>query len=261
MTALGRQQPEVFVRFVRTEAFDDPLLRVRARAILSTDERSSLDRLRPAQARRDYLAAHALVRTALASFAGCEPEQVRLAAGPHPRPSVVAPATACRLRISIAHADGVAICAIATGRAVGADVESRRNVGGDPLPMAQAVCSEREMHVLAKLTAGARKETFLRVWTAKESVLKATGLARRLHPSLITVHAGQDVPPSVEFAPGVDEDGHGWHVATWQLPPWHTLAIAVRAAPGEAVRVWFAEDRRLLGGKDVSDPCVRQMPR
>jgi 4'-phosphopantetheinyl transferase len=247
MTALGDQQPEVFVRFVRTETFDDPVLRARARAILSTHERSTLDRLRPAHSRRDYLAAHALVRTTLASFAACEPEQVQFAAGPDPRPTIVAPATACRLRISIAHADGVAICAIATGRAVGADVESQRNVGGDPSAMAQAVCSERELHVLAALTAEARQETFLRLWTAKESVLKGTGLARRVHPSLITIHAGQDVPASVEFARDVDEDGHGWRVATWRLPPSHTVAMAVRAAPGEAVRVWFAEDRRLLG--------------
>jgi 4'-phosphopantetheinyl transferase len=242
MTALGSQRPEVFVRFVRTEAFDDPLVCGRARAILSTDERSTLDRLRPAQARRDYLAAHALARTALASFAACEPEQVQFAAGPHPRPTIVAPAAACRLRLSIAHADGVAICAITTERAVGADVESQRNVGADPLAMARAVCSERELHVLAELTAEARTDRFLRLWTVKESVLKATGLARRLHPSLITIHAGQDVPPSVEFARDVNEDGHGWRVATWHLPPSHTVAIAVRAAPGEAVRVWFAED-------------------
>jgi hypothetical protein len=48
---------------------------------------------------------------------------------------------------------------------------------------------------------------------------------------------------AAEFAADVDEDGGRWRVATWQVPPWHTAAIAVRAAPGETVAVRFAEVR------------------
>jgi 4'-phosphopantetheinyl transferase len=245
MTARGGRPLEVFVRFVRTEAFDDPLLRARARAILSTDEHAALDRLRPAHARRDYLATHALVRTVLASFAQCEPEQIRFAAGPDRRPRIVAPSTARRFQISIAHADGVALCAVAAGHAVGADVESRRNVGDDPFAIARAVCTEHEIRVLGELPAEARAEALLLVWTAKEAVLKATGLARRLHPSQVTVRVGEDVPPSVEFAPDVRADGGRWRVTTLRVRPWHTVAIAVPAAPGETVPVRFAGESQL----------------
>src|SRR5207245_5427694 len=129
------------VRFVRAEAFEGDLLARCARRILGAAERRALARLRPPAARRDYLAAHALARTMLAELAGCEPSRVRFRCSPRGRPEFDGPPGASPLRFSLSHAEGVALCAVAEGRAVGADVESLRNVGPDPLRVAEAVCS------------------------------------------------------------------------------------------------------------------------
>ena len=158
---------------MRTEVYEDAVLASRAREVLGADEGAALARLRPEAARRDYLAAHALARTMLAELAGSDPARLRFRCPPRGRPELVAPPAARHLRFSISHADGIALCAVAAGCVVGADVESLRNVGPDPLGVAASVCSRREMDALAMLPASARAERLLSIWTAKEAVAKA----------------------------------------------------------------------------------------
>jgi len=111
-----------------------PTLAARARALLQAPELENLLRLGPPEARRDYLAAHALVRTMLAERVDLlAPTTVRLRSTPLGKPVVVAPPDARRLRFSLSHADGIAMCAIAEDWEIGVDVESARHLGRDPL--------------------------------------------------------------------------------------------------------------------------------
>src|SRR5438093_2142718 len=107
MSARRDPPPEVLVRFVRTEVYEDAVLASRAREVLGADEGATLARLRPAAARRDYLAAHALARTMLAELAGSDPARLRFGCPPRGRPELVAPPAARHLHFSISHADGI----------------------------------------------------------------------------------------------------------------------------------------------------------
>ena len=60
MGAPGNSSREVVVRMLRTEILEHPARASRLSAMLSADERETLERLPPGAARRDYLTAHAL---------------------------------------------------------------------------------------------------------------------------------------------------------------------------------------------------------
>lgn len=220
---------EVAVRFVRTEVFDEPALASRAREVLGVAEREALARLRPPAARRDYLAAHALARTMLGEIAGCDPARVRLRSSPRGRPEFVPPPGAPPLHFSLSHADGVALCAVAKGCPVGADVESLRNVGPDALGVAEAVCSRRERDALRALPPPARDERLLSIWTRKEAFAKAIGFGFYFPLPEIGLHDETDGQPDVQLVNGSTPGAPLVRLASWRLAPHHLAAVAVLA--------------------------------
>lgn len=210
MSGRGSSPREVLVRFVRTAVYDDRALAARARRVLGADELRILERLRAEGARRDYLAAHALRRRMLAEVAGSDPARLRFRATRQGCPRVIDPPGARRFSSSLSHADGIALCAVSEWRPVGADVESARNVGGDPMGVAALVCSRREEAVLRALPETERAERLLHLWTLKEAVAKATGLG--IGAPLSRVVVGRGSP---------------WRLASWWLNPHHVAAVAV----------------------------------
>jgi len=238
MSGSSGGRSEVAVRFVRAEAFRDDLLASRARAILGTVEGETLARLRTPAARRDYLAAHALARKMLSELACCDPARVRFRSSPRGRPMFVPPPGAPPLQFSISHADGVALCAVAEKHAVGADVESLRNVGPDPLGVAEAVCSPSERDALRALPPSSRATRLISVWTRKEAVAKATGLGFYFPPGMITVHADANGSRVTTL----DSEGTLFgRLASRRLTPDHVAAVAVLTGPWEQVGIRFAE--------------------
>ncbi len=247
MSDSGRRTREVLVRTVRTAPFANARVAARALEFLDGEERGRLARLRAARASRDYLAAHALARTTLAEIVGCSPARVRIHTSPGGRPELVSPQVAPRLRFSISHADGIALCAVAAGRAIGVDIESDRNIGPDALGVAEAVCSPREMQALRALPPPERADFLLLVWSVKEAVAKAAGVGFHLSLSHITVRAGDDGDPALDFDADVPDDAHFWRVASFRVSPDHLGAVAVHLLPDEGIDVRIEEDHRFAG--------------
>ena len=226
---------EVAVRFVRTAAFDEPVLAARAREWLGPAEREAFDRIRPADARRDWLAAHALARLFLSERTGAEPSRVPLRFPPGEPPRLADGRRGGGLQLSISHAAGSALCAVSEGTPVGADVESADNLGPDPLQLARVACSPRENADLEAAPDSERAARLLVLWTAKEAVAKAAGTGLRLAPSDIRIL------PSAGRAPA--DRGRPWTVAWIRIPPTHAASAAVPAGPGGPVTFRFQEWR------------------
>ena len=248
-TSMRPRPAEVTVRTVRSRVFADGGLAEDARTILRAGECAALARLRPPAARLDYLAAHVLARATLAEVTGSEPVRIELRCPPGESPEWVAPADALPLAFSISHADGIAVCAVASGCRVGADVESSRNIGSDPLGVAEVVCSADEKEMLRALPAAARAEHLLDLWTVKEAVAKALGLGFRLPFDRIRVQPSPDGSAALHFTPpmvassqaaarelSACDDPSRWRIAVRSLAPHHRVAVAVcLPAAGEAV--------------------------
>jgi len=209
--------PGVLVRFVRTEVFDDLARACRARLLLDADEIEEMGRLRAASVRRDYLAAHALAHTMLAELSGCRPQEVRLRRSLDGRLEFDPPPGAPRLHLSLAHADGIALCAVSEACEVGADVESLHNTSQDPLVAAEFICTRRERAWLHTLPARQRPASLLSLWTRKEAVAKAIG--RALPLARIAVDEPRDT------------FGVLWRIVSLCPTPFHLAAIALLGTP------------------------------
>jgi 4'-phosphopantetheinyl transferase len=136
------------------------------RSILSTDEQAQLDRIAVASRRREYLAAHALVRTTLSRYADVEPAAWTFRENAWGRPEVVGHA----LRFSLSHTDGLVAVAVTHDRDVGIDVEALDRRPATP---------ELADHFFAPVEAAAvraQPERFLEYWTLKEAYVKARGM-------------------------------------------------------------------------------------
>jgi len=142
-----------------------------AEALLSTSERERAAAFRRPSDRRDFVAAHALVRLCAAAVLGEGPATLAVVqccercGGAHGQPVL---ADRSGWHVSLAHASGVVAAAVAPA-GVGVDVEgldTARFAHG--LPATVMTADE-----LARVTAAASSgEAFLRVWVRKEALVK-----------------------------------------------------------------------------------------
>ena len=88
------------------------------------------------------------------------------------------------LQFNISHTTGCAVLALCHNHEIGIDIEmTSRNT--DFEGVARKVFTRREQEVLMTLSKSEKRKLFFRLWTAKESLMKATGLGFSLNPSSI----------------------------------------------------------------------------
>lgn len=222
-------QHEIVVRYVRTDSLAHRTKLAAAEHVLSADERDQLARFTSTRTQYDYLAASALARMTLAEFTDCDPRRLQFREGRHGRRRVSRPWRARSMEFSVSHADGLAVCAVSRGCAIGVDVESGRQLGRDPMGVASAVCSEGEHESLRQLPQALRAERVLAVWTQKEAVAQATGPETQMSLSAIHVEdvRAMGTNPGA-FGVSVEGADHSrWRLTTLRLAPHYVAAVAV----------------------------------
>jgi 4'-phosphopantetheinyl transferase len=125
--------------------------------------------------RARWIAGRATLRSLLGAALGIAPAAVPLRRGTRGRPELPAEHA---LDFNVSHTDDVALIGIAAGlppRArIGVDIErENRVVNADGL--ARKFMTARERAAMAPLDEDARRRHFLRLWTCKEAMSKATG--------------------------------------------------------------------------------------
>jgi 4'-phosphopantetheinyl transferase len=167
------------------------VLRARLVECLSSDERARAERFVFPRDRHRFVAGRAFLRLLLAQYLGTDAGAIEFRYGPHGKPFLAHEQWG--LRFNLAHAGGLAVCALARGGELGVDVERVR-----PLSDAEAVArsnfSPRENAALAALPEGDRLRGFFEAWTRKEAFLKALGdgLARPLDSFDVSLGPGEE---------------------------------------------------------------------
>ena len=143
----------------------------RVSAWLSAEEHARAARFgRPALAHR-YIAGRALLRWLLARTLAVTPPAVRISRGARGRPQL---ADAAGIDFNVSHTQGIALIGITHHCRIGVDIErDDRKLRADGL--AQKFLTAAEQATLAPLPATERRQRFLRYWTCKEAMSKATG--------------------------------------------------------------------------------------
>ena len=151
----------------------DPAALIAGETLLSTAERSRADRFGRLELRARYVAGRTTLRQLLGAELGCPAAAVPLVRGPRGRPRIDidnAP------DFNVSHTRDCALIAIGNGSGdrVGVDVEHRdRITAADKL--ARKFLTAGEQARMADYPAAQQRERFLRWWTCKEAMSKATG--------------------------------------------------------------------------------------
>jgi 4'-phosphopantetheinyl transferase len=151
--------------------------------LLSEDERSRLQCFRSEKSAREYLVAHALVRSALSWFHPLAPEAWRFRTTSHGKPEIEPD---CGLRFNLSHSAGLAVCLISSQAEVGVDVEHCER-GFQILEVADDVFSPIELAQLGDLRTEDKLGRALLLWTLKEAYLKAIGVGLSLPLKKISI--------------------------------------------------------------------------
>lgn len=142
--------------------------------LLSADERARAACLLSLPARHQAVVARAKLRSLLGAYLGRDPARLRFTAGPHGKPRL-ADDEGAQLEFNLSHSRDVLLIGVATGRALGVDVEHIREVGDlEGLARVALTPAERD-EVFAQAAGRARLLRFFQFWTRKEAYLKATG--------------------------------------------------------------------------------------
>src|SRR5207249_7164180 len=120
---------------------------------------------------RRYIIGRALLRWVLGHALGVHPATVPIVRGDRGRPRLDG---GIALDFNITHTEGVALIGVTRNGRIGVDVEhSARIVRADGL--AHKFLTAAEQATLAPLGESERRARFLRYWTCKEAMSKATG--------------------------------------------------------------------------------------
>ncbi|WP_434628787.1 4'-phosphopantetheinyl transferase family protein [Chromobacterium sp. CV08] len=198
---------------------------------LSPDERRHAGRfVRPRDGAR-YAAARNALRHLLAAALDADPAALEFASEGGGKPWLPAHP---ELGFNLSHSGDAALVALARGLRLGVDLEQRRRDGRELewRGIAESYFSARERLALA---GGDATRRFLRMWTAKEAVLKAIGsglsgladveiaLDEADRPRLLSAHCGE------------------WRLQALETEDGHAAALA-HDGPPRPLRRWRAQD-------------------
>ena len=206
-------------------------------AELSEEERTRALRFATDALRNRWLHGHVATRRILARALGVAPREIVYGAEAAGKPFVVAPAGS-GIEFSFSDSGDLALLAVGRGGALGVDVESRQPLS-DLAGVATRFFAAEECDALFALPEAARDAGFYRLWTRKESYIKAlgTGLGHALATFVVTiavddarvVSVGGDRAAAAQCAVRSIDAGVGYEGALVALRP--DIAITVSDWP------------------------------
>lgn len=215
-------QGKIKVRLYAAETLElDSGVLARLAAQLDAGERERAARFMFEKHRRRFIAAHGFLREVLAGEVGRAPADLRFEIGELGKPRLRDAA----LHFSLTHTGEHALLAVAE-RELGLDAESVRPARVDEA-LARRVMSDNEFEAWCAADREQQVSAFFRLWSAKESVMKACGQGLQLAPESFSVFA----PGTLEVAALIPVAGRCWTPRTLASLPGYALALATDAAP------------------------------
>jgi 4'-phosphopantetheinyl transferase len=187
---------------------------------LSPDELARAERFHFARHRDRFVAARALLRLLAGRYVGIPAREVRFNYGrrgkPCLHPSLAGPN---RLRFNVSHSDGLALLAFGWDSELGVDIEIERTLR-DWESIAERYFTAGERAALGQLPSAERDRAFLRAWTRKEALFKATGdgLSRALdgQPEDSGRWWLEDLDPAPGFAAALVVEDEPARISCWR---------------------------------------------
>jgi 4'-phosphopantetheinyl transferase len=222
----------VFVWWMRTDRIGRADCR-RWLPILDREERRRAERFRFERDRRDFIAAHALLRRMLTFYLGGPPARWQFAEGEFGKPKLAERFRRPDIDFNLSHTRDLVAAALVAHGTVGVDVE-QIDIAKADFEVAQRYFAAAEVELLRRTPKPERANCFFRLWTLKEAYLKATGagLGTPLDSFAFTL-----TPIRIGFLPASREDPRRWQFAMPPTTGRHFLSVAVTGTGNRAVHV------------------------
>ncbi len=180
--------------------------------------------------RRDFAAAHALLRATLSHLAPRPPQDWTFTRAPGGKPHLTDD-HGTSLTFNLSHTRGLVACTVADAapEGVGIDVERvHRSPMSDWSAVIRRYFSDAEQQQLLSCAPDERTSRFIECWTLKEAYIKAVGdgLAHPLETFGFVWHADSDL----HFMPPPGTDNDAWTFALYAPSLHHRMAVAVPAS-------------------------------
>jgi 4'-phosphopantetheinyl transferase len=209
------------------------------RCCLSRDEIERAGRFLAAHARSRFVLTRGWLRASLARCLGATPERLTFSYGANGKPSLSGEWRRSELSFNVSHSADHALIGLATGRAVGVDIEQIRPMP-DVVSIASGYFSGAESRAIMARPEGERLRAFFDCWTRKEAFMKATGEGMRiaLDAFSVTLDDADSRGVVMANAPATETAaGEGWTVRGLSLAPECAAAVAVQGAAG-SISAW-----------------------
>jgi len=241
-------------------AYPDDLLTDRAEQacaqLLSEDEHARWQAFKFDRHAREYLATHALARTALAHYRPLAPQDWRFTLNSYGKP-IAEPE--CGLRFNLSNSPGLVVCLIARGAEVGVDAEPCERAG-EIAELAPDVFSPLELAQLEALRGQEKLDRVLRLWTLKEAYIKARGMGLTLPLKKFSFLFGGAEGIRLELDRDVDDKPGRWRFCLLEHAG-HRIALMAGQAAAPELQIWEARPlsappARLAAGGELWFPQV-----
>ena len=212
---------------------------------LSSEERARRAEFTFPCDRRDFAAAHVLLRHALSDVQPRDPATWMFARSASGKPRLAdADPSRGRLTFNLSHTRGLVACIVATGGDVGIDVE-RVLETGDLFDVAQRHFSPSECLEIESCDPAARAARFADFWTLKEAHAKAVGIGIAGGLNAATFAFTDNRSLHVVSGCAADSD---WTFAVFAILHYR-LAIAVHNTIGDALTLHITESGTTTSGQ------------
>jgi 4'-phosphopantetheinyl transferase len=133
---------------------------------------------------RRYVASHGKLRLILAEYLGIFPEKIGYAEQAFGKPVIVIDGLEHGIKFNLAHSDNKMLVAVGLDANIGVDIEVW-NDRVDAVSVANICFAESEQCFWSGLPESGKDEFFYRLWTRKESFVKAVGVGLGLDVSTV----------------------------------------------------------------------------
>lgn len=155
---------------------------------LSNQERDRANRFFHKRDRTLFAMTRAVLRSLLSEVTSVPANRIMFTEGPHGKPRL---AEIEGPQFNVSHSGSWALIGLSDRRPIGVDIESMRRAGSE-LDIARSFFSDSEYCSLEGLEESLLLQSFYKIWTCKEAVLKALGVGISEHLRDFSVEWTQD---------------------------------------------------------------------
>ncbi len=222
------------VWFSRPEEINDKSLLEKYKSFLSPEELEKYKRFRFDKDRHTYLIAHALLRVMLSKYINCTPCKISFMENEYGKPEILhensggfGSIAGSPIKFNLSHTSNLVACVVTSAQSCGIDVEAIKNMG-NTLELAENFFSSKEIMDLELIKdAKNADEYFFKLWTLKESYIKAKGIGLSLPLDLFAFRVGNGGNISIEFSDSLDDFASLWQFDLKHLGENHYIAVSI----------------------------------